>query len=56
MATAFDPRSTPARIEPEPLPTDPDDVESLDVWGFRDTRFRARPDGVVELTGRRYEL
>ena len=56
MATAFDPRSATARIEPEPLPTNPDDVESLDVWGFRDTRFRARPDGVVELTGRRYEL
>ncbi|HBZ69306.1 MAG TPA: oxidase [Deltaproteobacteria bacterium] len=56
MATPFDPRSAPARIEPEPLSTSSDDTESLDVWGFRDTRFRARPDGVVELTGRRYEL
>jgi alkyldihydroxyacetonephosphate synthase len=56
VATPFDPRSAPARIEPEPLSTSSDDTESLDVWGFRDTRFRARPDGVVELTGRRYEL
>jgi len=56
VARPFDPRSALARIEPEPLPTHPDDAESLDVWGFRDTRFRARPDGVVELTGRRYEL
>ena len=35
---------------------DPADVESLDVWGFRDTAFRARADGVVELTGTRYDL
>ena len=44
------------RITPEPLAPDPQDVESLDVWGFRDTAFRARPDGVVELTGSRYPL
>jgi alkyldihydroxyacetonephosphate synthase len=50
----FDPGAP--RIEPEPIPPDPADVESLDVWGFRDTRFRLRADGVVELTGRRYEL
>jgi alkyldihydroxyacetonephosphate synthase len=56
VATPFDPRSAVARIEPEPLPTPADEVESLDVWGFQDTRFRARPDGVVELTGQRYEL
>jgi len=43
-------------IVPEPLERDPRDVESLDVWGFRDTRFRVRPDGVVELTGSRYPL
>ena len=56
MATAFDPRSASTRIEPEALPSAPEDAESLDVWGFRDTHFRARPDGVVELSGTRYEL
>jgi alkyldihydroxyacetonephosphate synthase len=56
MATQFDPSGGAPRIEPQPLAVDPADVESLDVWGFRDTRFRARPDGVVELTGARYEL
>ncbi len=44
------------RIYPEPFRADPADQESLDVWGFRDTAFRARPDGVVELTGHRYAL
>jgi alkyldihydroxyacetonephosphate synthase len=56
MATQFDPSGGAPRIEPQPLAVDPADVESLDVWGFRDTRFRARPDGIVELTGARYEL
>jgi alkyldihydroxyacetonephosphate synthase len=50
----FDPGAP--RIEPEPIAPDPADVESLDVWGFRDTRFRMRADGVVELTGGRYDL
>jgi alkyldihydroxyacetonephosphate synthase len=45
-----------SRIVPEPIARDPRDAESLDVWGFRDTRFRVRPDGVVELTGNRYPL
>ena len=44
------------RIVPEPLEPDARDRESLDVWGFSDTAFRARPDGVVELTGARYPL
>jgi alkyldihydroxyacetonephosphate synthase len=44
------------RIVPEPLEPDPSDAVSLDVWGFRDTAFRARPDGVVVLEGDRYEL
>jgi len=44
------------RFVPEPPDPSPEDVESLDVWGFRDTAFRARPDGVVELTGSRYPL
>jgi len=50
----FDP-DTP-RIHPDPIEADPADEESLDVWGFRDTAFRARADGVVELTGSRYDL
>jgi alkyldihydroxyacetonephosphate synthase len=44
------------RFVPEPPEPDAGDAESLDVWGFRDTSFRARPDGVVELTGNRYAL
>ncbi len=44
------------RITPDPLAPAPGEEESLDVWGFRDTAFRARPDGVVELTGSRYPL
>ena len=51
---AFDPDAP--RIHPDPIVPDPTDEESLDVWGFRDTSFQARPDGVVELTGRRYDL
>jgi len=43
-------------IHPEPIDPDPADEESLDVWGFRDTAFRLRPDGVVVLTGGRYAL
>jgi alkyldihydroxyacetonephosphate synthase len=54
--TAFDPRASARRIEPAAPEPAPDEVESLDVWGFRDTAFRARPDGVVVLTGSRYEL
>ena len=50
----FDP--TAPRIVPDPLEREPDDRESLDVWGFRDTRFVARADGVVVLTGGRYAL
>jgi len=48
--------SRTVRIVPEPPSRDPRDTESLDVWGFRDTRFVLRPDGVVELTGSRYPL
>ena len=45
-----------SRIYPEPIAPDPSDAESLDVWGFRDTAFQVRPDGVVVLTGDRYAL
>ncbi len=48
--------STTRRIVPEPVETRPGDEEALDVWGFRDTRFVAREDGVVVLTGDRYPL
>ena len=44
------------RIVPERIEIGPDEVESLDTWGFRDTRFVARPDGVVVMEGDRYEL
>ena len=44
------------RIVPDPVEPATRDVESLDVWGFEDTRFVARPDGVVVLEGSRYEL
>jgi alkyldihydroxyacetonephosphate synthase len=54
--TAHDPSSASPLVEPGPPAARADDVESLDVWGFRDTAFRARADGVVELTGNRYEL
>lgn len=56
MRSKFDPHASAERIEPKPPVIDPSEAESLDVWGFRDTRFEARPDGVVVLTGSRYEL
>ncbi|PTB62276.1 alkyl-dihydroxyacetonephosphate synthase [Trichoderma citrinoviride] len=33
-----------------------DDRESDDVWGFKDTSYRANADGTVEVTGSRYLL
>ena len=51
---SFDPQAR--RIVPEPAEVGPDEVESPDTWGFRDTRFVARPDGVVVMEGDRYEL
>jgi alkyldihydroxyacetonephosphate synthase len=35
---------------------DPADEESLDVWGFRDTRFDFSKNGHVTVLGTRYEL
>ncbi|AKQ69928.1 glycolate oxidase, subunit GlcD, putative [Myxococcus hansupus] len=32
------------------------DEESLDGWGFKDTRFVVKPDGNVVLTGSRYNI
>jgi len=52
------PVTTPngSRIYPEPLPPKAEDVESLDVWGFEDTRFSVNPNGHAVLLGHRYEL
>ncbi len=44
------------RIVPGPNPSPEQDVESLDVWGFRDSTFRINTRGHVELTGTRYAL
>ncbi len=46
----------PERIVPGDPPRREQDVESLDVWGFRDTGFRVLPNGSVILTGDRYPL
>ncbi|MDP6932659.1 MAG: FAD-binding protein, partial [Myxococcota bacterium] len=44
------------RIVPGPAPTTATEEESLDVWGFSDTRFQVNDNGNVELTGTRYPL
>ncbi len=44
------------RIVPGAPTIPPDDEESLDVWGFRDTRFAINDNGSVILTGSRYGL
>ena len=46
----------PHRIVPEPLALNPEDEESTSVWGFRDTSFQIHDEGVVKLSGNRYEL
>lgn len=44
-------------IIPEAPPAPgPDEEESLDVWGFRDTRFDFSENGHVIIRGTRYEL
>jgi alkyldihydroxyacetonephosphate synthase len=47
---------TPERIVPGDPPTDGDEAVSLSSWGFEDSRFEARADATVTLTGDRYEL
>jgi alkyldihydroxyacetonephosphate synthase len=42
-------------IIPKPIPAD-DEAESLDVWGFQDTRFDISENGHVMIRGNRYEL
>lgn len=47
---------TPARFTPEAArPHDPRD-ESLEVWGFKDTKFFINNAGNIELSGQRYAL
>jgi alkyldihydroxyacetonephosphate synthase len=46
----------PDRIVPPPPPPRDDSLESLPVWGFRDTAFEVLPNGSVILTGSRYPL
>ncbi len=43
-------------VYPEPLPANPNDALSLDVWGFADTRFAVNEKGNAVLLGNRYEL
>lgn len=44
------------RFVPPPLPEPKDEDESDATWGFADTRFEARADSSVVLTGGRYLL
>jgi alkyldihydroxyacetonephosphate synthase len=44
-------------IKPETRPQPrPNDAESLDVWGFRDTHFEVNDNGNATIRGNRYEL
>jgi alkyldihydroxyacetonephosphate synthase len=43
-------------IYPEPITISPDEVESWENWGFRDTSFTINERDVVQITGNRYEL
>lgn len=50
-------REVSSCIVPEAPPAPaPSEAESLDVWGFRDTRFGFSPQGHVTILGSRYEL
>lgn len=48
--------NSPTRIFPPAPDPKPDEEESLDVWGFRDTHFEILSNGSVRLTGTRYSL
>ena len=43
-------------IYPEAVEIGPDEAESWENWGFRDTSFAINERDVVEITGSRYEL
>ncbi|MCE9625966.1 MAG: FAD-binding oxidoreductase, partial [Deltaproteobacteria bacterium] len=49
-------QNSPTRLFPPPLPPQSGDEESLDVWGFRDTKFEILNNGSVRLSGSRYSL
>ena len=54
---AADSTRTDGRIFPDDPPlVPPEDEESLDVWGFKDTRFFVNDRQRVEVAGARYEL
>ncbi len=44
------------RIVPKPIVIPPEDEESLDVWGFKDTSFHINERNHVILSGSRYSL
>ena len=53
----LNPTEVPKIIEPENRPQpSPDEAESLDVWGFRDTHFEINENGNAIIRGSRYEL
>lgn len=49
-------KNSPTRIYPPALAPKPEEEESLDVWGFRDTKFEILNNGSVRLSGSRYSL
>lgn len=46
----------PNLIYPKPFEPSADDIESSDVWGFRDTHFSINERGHAVIEGSRYEL
>jgi len=49
-------RDAEGRIVPAAPARLPDDEESLEVWGFRDSAFAILPNGSVRMSGSRYAL
>jgi alkyldihydroxyacetonephosphate synthase len=49
-------KDTSLIVPDAPPADDPNEAESLDVWGFRDTRFDFSESGNVIIRGNRYEL
>jgi hypothetical protein len=43
-------------IYPENNNHENDGEESIDVWGFQDSRFRMESESLVEVTGNQYPL
>ncbi len=53
---AWKPGDAYERIVPPPPKATSRDTESLDVWGFDDSKFEVNKRGKVEMTGSRYAL